>query len=513
MTPPRIHGKVILVGTGPGDLGLLTLRAREAIAEADVILYDHLANGAVLRWASPHCEAIYVGKSAGRHTLKQSQISALLVEHGRRGRCVVRLKGGDPYVFGRGGEEALAVVDAGLALEVVPGITSGIAAAAYAGIAVTHREHNSVLTFVTGHEMPDKHDGPSIDWHTLARTGGTLVVYMGVKNLPHIAEALIAGGRDSATPVAVIQWGTLPRQHTLIGTLADIAQKCIDANLQPPCIIIIGEVVAMRDALNWYERLPLFGQTILVTRAEAQADAMATRLTALGAAAIACPTIRFEPPRDTAPLNDALDRLNNFDWILFTSVNAVEYFFDAIYARGRDARALASCRICGIGPITQQRLADHGIRVDAVPNAFTSRALFDMLCAMSEVHGRRILLPRADIAEPDLANALIAAGAHLTEVVAYHTRAVPLSRDAIDAIVRHQVTLVTLTSGSTARYFTEQLIASTGAVPNDLKFISIGPQTTHVARSLSLNVVAEADVHTIDGLIDALIAYAARTHT
>lgn len=512
MTTHTTRGKVILVGTGPGDPGLMTLRARDAVAEADVILYDHLANDAVLRWASPRCEKLYVGKSAGEHTLEQSRINALLIEHATQGRCVVRLKGGDPYVFGRGGEEAQAVIDAGFDIEVVPGVTSGIAAAAYAGIAVTHRQHSSVLTFVTGHEMPGKHAGPSIDWANLAQSGATIVVYMGVKNLPTIANALIAGGRKDTTPVAVIQWGTLPKQRVITGTLANIAQKIIDADLQPPCIIIIGDVVAMRDALNWYERLPLFGQTILVTRAAAQADALVERLTSLGAAAIACPTIQFAPPIDDAPLHDALQRLCDFDWTLFTSVNAVEYFFAALHTLGLDTRALAPCRICGIGPITQQRLADHGITVNAIPGTFTSTALFEMLQSMSEVRGRRFLLPRADIAEPDLAQSLTDADAHVTEVVAYRTLPVAPPADAIDAIVSRRIDLITLTSGSTARYFAEQLTAAIGHVPTDLNFFSIGPQTTRVAQSLNLNVVGEAHVHTIDGLVDALIARSTRTH-
>jgi len=340
-------GVVFLVGAGPGDPGLITLKGLEALRAADVVVYDALANPRLLREARPDAEMIGVGKRGGCHTMKQEEINALLVAKGLEGKRVCRLKGGDPFVFGRGGEEALALVDAGVAFEVVPGVTSGIAAPAYAGIPVTHRDATSSLAFITGHEDPTK-QASALAWDKLATGIGTLVVYMGVKNLPHIVERLTSNGRSPATPAAVVQWGTVARQRTVLGTLADIVHRA--AGMEAPAILVVGEVAALRDKLQWFETRPLFGRRIVVTRSRAQASDLAEQLEALGAEVIEMPAITIEPPADWAPLDTAIAALATFDWVVFTSVNGVDGFFARLDAAGKDSRALPASPRSGPPP-------------------------------------------------------------------------------------------------------------------------------------------------------------------
>lgn len=499
-----MSGTVYLVGAGPGDPGLLTLRGRECLAGADVVVYDALANPELLEHAARAKEFIYVGKQAGRRTLAQEEINALLVKKAKEGLEVVRLKGGDPYVFGRGAEEALELRKEGIPFEVVPGVTAGVAVPAYAGIPVTHREDASMLTFVTGHEDPAK-ETSAIDWASLARGGGTLVFYMGVKNLPEITGRLVAHGRPPGTPAAVIQWGTHPTQRVVTGTLADLGDRVREAGLSPPAIIMVGEVVALRNELNWYESLPLFGKTIGVTRSRAQAGELERKLRRLGARVLSLPTLRIEPPEDWGPMHRAVDTLSAFDWILFTSPNAVDHFFTVLDAKGRDARALFGRRICCIGPGTAAPLAGRGIRPDLMPERFTSEAVLDMFILRGEARGKRFLLPRADIAPSDLPEGLRAAGAEVTEVVAYRTLPGEPGPEAVEVLRKGGVDVVTFTSSSTAKNFADMARKKLGGPPRGVFYASIGPETSKAARTEGLEVGIEAAEHTIDGLVAALV--------
>ena len=498
-------GIVYRVGAGPGDPGLLTLRGRDCLAVAEVVVYDYLANPELLAHAPESAARIYVGKQAGQHTLTQEQINALLVEHGLAGRRVVRLKGGDPFVFGRGGEEALALHAAGVPVEVVPGVTAGIAAPAYAGIPVTHRTLTSVVTFATGHEDPEKEE-PAIDWAALAAGGGTLVFYMGVGNLPGIVARLTQNGRSPDTPVALIGQGTLPTQRVIEGTLASIVGRVEEAKLKPPAIILVGEVVSLRRELQWFERKPLFGRTVVVTRARTQASDLAAGLRALGARVLLFPTLRIVEPADPAPLQDAVRRIADFDWILFASSNAVDRVFAVLAAAGRDTRALAGVRVGVVGPDSAERLQAHGLRPDLIPARFTSAALAEALRARGDLAGQRLLLPRADIAPSTLPDSLRQAGAVVTEVTAYCT--VPDRPDpaAFQAFRDGAVEVVTFTSSSTARNFAAIIRAELGTLPTNVLYASIGPETSRTARAEGISIGLEAQDSTVPGLLAALTA-------
>jgi len=448
-----------------------------------------------------------VGKRADRHTLPQPEINALLIERARAGRTVVRLKGGDPFVFGRGAEEALALAEAGVPFEVVPGVTAGVAAPAYAGIPVTHRDHASALGLVTGHAAAGKTEDP-LDWPALARWPGTLVFYMGVRTLGRICDRLVAAGKDPETPAAAVRWGTTARQRTLVGTLASLPALAEGADLRPPAILVVGEVVGLRERLAWFERRPLFGRRIVVTRARAQASRLTRRLEALGAEAIEAPAIRIEPPTDPAPLTEAARAAaeGRFDWIVFTSANGVDAFFEALAARGLDARALARTRIASIGPATTERLASRGIRADLQPPAYTGAAVAEALGQRADLAGAAVLLPRADIAPPQLAEALAAAGASVTDVAAYRTVPDPEgARAATEALAARQVDWITFTSSSTVRFFVEAVgldaVRASGA-----RLASIGPTTSATLRDLGLEPTVEAAEHTVPGLVAAILS-------
>ncbi len=416
-------GRVFLVGAGPGDPGLLTARALELIAQADAILYDRLIPAGALDGARPDALLVYVGKEGGGPSMAQDEIEQRLVEHARAGRSVVRLKGGDPFVFGRGGEEALVLREAGIPFEVVPGVSAGVAASAYAGIPVTHRDRASAVAFVTGHEDPDKPES-AIDWPALASFPGTLVFYMGVRQLPHIAERLIASGRPGDEPAAVIERGTLPGQRTVLATLETIAARAEAEAIRPPSITLVGPVAALREQLHWFEDRPLAGRTIAVTRARAQASGLAARLRVLGAEVVEAPAIRV------VALDPPLPDLDAYDLVCITSPNGVRLLFERLAAAGRDARALHGARIAAIGPGTARALREHGLIADVVPERFVAEALVEVLAG---VPVERALIARARVARDVLPDALRARGAEVDVLDLYETVAEPLDAGTLAA--------------------------------------------------------------------------------
>ncbi|MFH1489915.1 MAG: uroporphyrinogen-III C-methyltransferase, partial [Pseudomonadota bacterium] len=412
-------GKVVLVGSGPGDPGLLTLKAKACIERADVVIYDYLANPSFLAYAKESAELIYVGKKGGSHTMSQEDINRLIIEKARGGVHVVRLKGGDPFIFGRGGEEAEELVRAGIPFEIVPGITSAIAVPAYGGIPLTHRDFTSTVAFVTGHEDPTK--GKSdIAWDKISTGVGTLVFLMGIGNLAGIADNLMANGRPPGTPVAVIQRGTTPEQRTLVGTLGDIGEKALQSGIKPPGIIVVGEIVRLRETLNWFEGMPLFGRRIVVTRAREQSSGFLARLAELGAECIEFPTIETVPPEDWEPLDEAIRSLENYHWLLFTSVNGVKAFFRRLDFLGRDVRDLKGLKLGAIGPRTAEALREKGLRPDLVPDEYRAEAVVSAFKRES-AGGLRILLPRAAQAREVLPEELAKMGASVDVVAAYRT--------------------------------------------------------------------------------------------
>ena len=471
----------------------MTRRSLELIARADVILYDRLVPAGALDGARPDAELRYVGKSPGAESVSQDEINELLVEHGRTGAAVVRLKGGDPFVFGRGGEEAEALAAAGVAFEVVPGVTAGIAATAYAGIPVTHRDEASAVAFVTGHEDPAKDDS-AIDWQALASFPGTLVFYMGVRRLPEISAQLIEAGRPADEPAAVVERGTLPGQRTVTASLSEIAGAA--SGVKPPAVTLVGPVARLRDGLAWIERRPLHGRRVVVTRARAQASGLAATLRGLGAEVIEAPAIRIEPRPVEA-------ELTGYDLVCFTSPNGVGLFFDALDGRGEDARSLAGTQVAAIGPGTARELTARGVRADFVPQRSIAEALLEELEAF-DVRGKRVLIPRAADARDVLPDGLRERGAEVDVVALYDTVGEPLEAAVAEAL--RGADYVTFTSSSTVTRF---LDAAGGSVPNGARVVSIGPVTSATAREHGLEVHVEAERHDIDGLVEALIGDAA----
>jgi uroporphyrinogen III methyltransferase/synthase len=493
---------VYLVGAGPGDPGLMTQRALELIARADAVLYDRLIPPGALDGARPGADLRYVGKQPGGHAMEQDDINALLVELGRGGGEVVRLKGGDPFVFGRGGEEAQALADAGLEFEVVPAVTAGVAAPAYAGIPVTHRDDASAVAFVTGHEDPAKPES-ALDWEALARFPGTLVLYMGMKNLAEISRRLQAAGRGAGEPVAVIERGTLPGQRTVDGTLADIAERVADAGLRPPAITLIGPVARLRERLAWLERRPLFGRSVVVTRARAQASGLARRLEELGARVIEAPAIRIEP-RPAPDVDARVARVGEYSLVCVTSPNGAALLMDALERGGRDARALAGVTVAAIGPGTAAELRRRGIAADVVPERSVAEALVEALRDVA-IEGRRVLVARASEARDVLPDALAERGAQVDVLPLYDTVAEPLADDALNAAAGADY--VTFTSSSTVRFFMNGI---DGHFPSGARVVSIGPVTSATAREHGLEVHVEAERHDVDGVVQALVEDARR---
>ena len=492
-------GIVHLVGAGPGDPGLLTARALELIAEADAILYDRLIPVTALDGARPGAELIYVGKEGRGPQMPQEEIDRLLVEHGRAGKRVVRLKGGDPFVFGRGGEEALVLRAAGIPFEVVPGVTSGVAAPAYAGIPVTHRERASAVALITGHENPDKPES-AIDWPALAAFPGTLVFYMGVKQLPRIAQQLIAGGRPADQPAAVIERGTLPGQRTVVATLATIAERAAAEEIRPPSITLVGDVAALREeGIGWFEQRPLYGKTVAVTRAREQASGLAARLRALGAEVVETPVIKIVPLAvQLDPFDFALpdDTLCAHDLICFTSPNGVRLYFERLADIHRDARGLLGARIAAIGPATERALRAHGVLADVLPDRAVAESLVE---ALGDWPVERALIARARVARDVLPDALREIGAEVDVLELYETVAEPLSDDQLEAV--RTADYVTFTSASTV---TNLLSAVGGTLDTRARLVSIGPVTSDALRAHGLEPALEAEQHDIDGLLAAL---------
>jgi len=498
---------IYLVGSGPGDPGLFTLKGVRCMQEADVVVYDRLAPRALLAYAKPEAEKIYVGKKPGNPTMSQEEINDLLIEKGRAGMTIARLKGGDPYIFGRGGEEALALKRAELPFEVVPGVTSGIAAPAYAGIPVTHRNVATSVAFVTGHEDPTK-GHPDVDWEKLANGADTLVLYMGVGRLEEISKGLIAAGRNPDTPVACVRWGTLPEQRTITGTLRDIADRVTEAGLKPPAIIVVGDVVALREkGLDWYERRPLFGRRVVVTRARAQAGELSAALEKLGAEVHEFPTIEIRPPEDFGPLDAAIRDLDSFSLIVFTSVNGVEAFLKRLQHHGLDLRALPrDAKVAAIGPATAERIERAGLRVDVVPEEYRAETLIEALDT-HPLAGERVLVPRAKVAREVLPEKLREAGAEVVVPPAYES--VPTSGGKEEVSLRLQsgeIDCVTFTASSTVENFVGAFGAEEAArLLAGTRVACIGPITADTARRYGLRVDAEGKEYTIPGLIEAVI--------
>jgi len=485
---------VYLVGAGPGDPGLLTARALELIAAADVIVYDRLIPETALDGARDDAELLYAGKEGGGPSVSQEEIGGLLVERGAAGHEVVRLKGGDPFVFGRGGEEAELLRDAGVPFEVVPGITAGVAAPAYAGIPVTHRDAASAVAFVTGHEDPAKPD-TALDWPALAAFPGTLVVYMGVRTLEAISRALIAGGRSPSQPAAIIERGTLPGQRVVVATLETIASVAAREGIRAPAISVFGEVAALHERLDWLGARPLADRTVAVTRARAQSSGLARRLRELGAVVVEAPAIRIAPIDGPAP------ELAGYDLICLTSPNGVLLLFERLRAAGRDARALAGATVAAIGPGTARSLAERGVIADVVPEQFVAEGLVE---ALADLPVTRALIARAAVARDVLPEALRARGAEVDVLELYETVAEPLSDEQRAAVAGADY--VTFTSSSTVQFFFDQ--AGDALAPR-ARLVSIGPVTSEALRARGHEPGVEAERHDIDGLVDALVADAA----
>lgn len=505
------QGKVYLIGAGPGDPGLLTLKAKTCIETADVVVYDYLASPFLLEYAREDADIIYVGKKGGDHTLTQDKINQLLVDKANQGHDVARLKGGDPFVFGRGGEEAQELLAAGVAYEVVPGVTSAISAPAYAGIPVTHRDHTSFVSFITGHEDPTKKDS-RMQWDIFARSDATLVFLMGVKNLANIVSNLVSHGKPADTPVALVRWGTTTRQQTVTGTLDTIVERVREAKLKSPAIIVVGHVVSLRNELAWFDKKPLFGKKIVITRARAQASGLVAELTRLGAHCIEIPTIRIQPPEDNTPVETAIEHIQDYDWLTFTSVNGVKYFFDTLFAMGKDVRVLGHLKFACIGPVTKERLADYGIVSDILPKTFRAESVVEAF-AETDIQAKKVLLPRARKARTILPEELNRMGARVDEVTVYETVLDSGGKEMLTRMLENgEIDAVTFTSSSTVSNFMSLLDPDRASdLMNGVTVASIGPITSDTARSLGLEPAIEADPYTIPGLVDGLLAHYTET--
>lgn len=492
-------GVVYLVGAGPGDPGLMTARSLELIASADAIFYDRLIPPGALDSARKDAELVYVGKAPGKPSVPQEEIAGRLIEAARAGKSVVRLKGGDPFVFGRGGEEGEALRAAGVEFEVVPGVTAGVAATAYAGIPVTHRDDASAVAFVTGHEDPAKEES-AIDWSALARFPGTLVFYMGVKRLATNAAALIEAGRDADEAAAAIERGTMAGQRTTVATLATLAEAVEREGIRAPALIVVGPVVGRRESLAWLERRPLRGRRVVVTRARAQASGLAATLRGLGAEVIELPAIRIESRIESEEVRAAIDSIGDYALVCLTSPNGAQFFFEAVAEAGLDARALAGATVAAIGPGTARALKERGISADVVPERFVAEALVEALAGV-DISDRRVLVARAAEARDVLPNALRERGAKVEVVALYETVREEPDEAAIEAA--QDADYVTFTSSSTVRNLIEALGER---FPRNARIVSIGPVTSEAAREAGLEVHVEAERHDVDGLVSALLA-------
>jgi uroporphyrinogen III methyltransferase/synthase len=500
-------GIVYLVGAGPGDAGLLTLRGAELLARADVVVYDALVNPELLRLAPKGAEIIFGGKRGKDHAIPQAELNQLLITKARAGKTVVRLKGGDPYVFGRGGEEAEELADAHVPFEVVPGVSSFVAVPNYAGVPLTHRDFSSRITLITGHEDPAK-EASAIDWPQVARTPGTKVIMMGTDRIGQIAETLVSQGMAPSTPVVMVRWGTTGRQRAIEGTLATIAKVAEHEKISPPTVAVIGEVAKLRAKLNWFERRPLFGQRIVVTRTREQASVLSHQLHELGAEVLEIPTIKFEPPDARDSLVDALLELNSYDWLVFTSPNGVTSFFEYFFRRFHDMRDIGGARIAAVGPATANKLKELHLQVDLMPDEALAANIAEEFAEFETIENLKICLFRAEVANRELPEALEELGAIVDDIACYKT--VPETEDVTGAAAKLSeggADWLTFTSGSTVEHFHARfdLPALLKKFPQ-LKTATIGPETSKALAALGLAPTVEAKEHSIGGLVKALRA-------
>ncbi len=503
--PRQESGIVYLVGAGPGDPGLVTVRGMECLQRAQVVIYDYLANQALVHYAPAGAELLYAGKVGGRHNQEQDDINRLLIEKARAGKVVVRLKGGDPFIFGRGGEECQALAAAGIPFEVVPGITAAAGAAACAGIPLTHRRYTPSVAFVTGHEDAQK-ETSAIDWPRLSTGSGTIVFYMGMTRLRSNMAQLVAHGRAPQTPVALVRWATTPQQQVLTGTLADIADRAEAAGFKPPALIIVGEVVGLRGQLAWFDRRPLFGKRIMVTRAADQAGEFSHLLEQRGAAVVECPTIALVPPDSWDELDAAIADLAAYDWLILTSANGVRFFFERLREQGRDSRSLGRCKVCVVGPKTAELVQAQGIVPDLVPEQFTAEGVVAAFGRVG-VAGKRVLFPRAEGAREVIMTELARRGATVSAPVTYCSRLPEhLTETALTALTERQLDVITFSASSTVR----NLAALVGGAERLAELLegvvvaSIGPITTKTCHELGLHVTVEPRHATLADLTAAL---------
>lgn len=498
-----MNGMVYLVGAGPGDYRLITLKGKECLEKADVVICDYLADKRLLAFAPENVEYIYVGKKAGNHAMRQENISQLIADKAKEGKCVVRLKGGDPFVFGRGGEEAEVLKNNGVKFEIVPGVTSAIAAPAYAGIPVTNRKVAVSFAVVTGHEDPTK--GKSdINWEKLSTAVDTLVFLMGVGNLPHITSQLIKYGRSADTPAALVRWGTKAQQEVLITTVGKAAEDVIKHNLKPPAVFVVGNVVNLRSTIQWFDNKPLFGKNILITRARSQASKLTTALEELGANCIEAPAIKIAPPDDNyVSLDNAITKIHDYDWIIFTSTNGVERFFARLNEKNLDARCLSNAKIAAIGTATADKLKNYGIIADKIPTMFKAEGILEVL--QNDIQkGSKVLIPRAQKAREALPIGLRQMGAIVDVAETYCTKMADTNKDDIkDLLKNNQIDMVTFTSSSTVENLLK-LIDGEKTLLNNVKTAVIGPITAKTCKNNGLKVDIEADVYTIDGLVNKI---------
>jgi uroporphyrinogen III methyltransferase/synthase len=497
-------GTVYLVGAGPGDPGLITVRGRECLARADAVIYDYLVNPALLDHAPPEAVRINRGNADGGAALSQQQVHEQMITLAREGKAVVRLKGGDPFVFARGGEEAQVLREAGVPYEVVPGVTAALGAAAYTGIPLTHRDHASAVLLATAHEDPAKASS-QLDWELLARFDGTLVFYMGAGRVAEVAGALVSAGKAPATPTALVAWGTLPQQQSVWATLADVAEHAQRQSVTAPAVIIVGPVVELGPVLRWFEHRPLFGQRIVVTRPAHQGRELADRLVSLGAEPILFPTIRVLPPDDWATVDAAIAKMDSFDWLVFTSANGVRYFLNRLVDTGADLRQLGRTRLAAIGPATRDALADYYLHADVMPDQFAAEYLADTL--VPQVTGKRILLARASRTREVLPERLADAGAEVDQLVVYQNVDVEeADPDFLERLRSGTIDWITLTSPAIARSLA-RLVPPVlrPCLGRDVRLASISPLTTQAAREVGLKVAAEATRYTTEGVVQAMI--------
>jgi uroporphyrinogen III methyltransferase / synthase len=496
--------QVYLVGAGPGDPDLISVRGMRLLEQADVVLFDRLVDPVLLGHARADAKMVYVGKRTADHTVPQDDINRLLVDHAAEGRTVVRLKGGDPFIFGRGGEEALEMEQAGIPFEVVPGISSGYSVPAYAGIPVTFRGITSHVIFLTGHEDPTK-DSAQVDWDRMGSYLGTLVIFMGVKNLGQVVHELKKRGRAGDTPIALIRYGTLPKQETVVGVLDDIVEKVEAARLRPPAITVIGEVVGLRERLRWFESRPLFGRRVVVTRPRAQAAGQIQLLRDLGAEVLAFPTIRIEPIAESAAIDRMLRTVAEYDLLVFTSVNGVECFFDRLCAARLDARRLHRATVVAVGPKTAAACRRNGVLPDVLPKTFIAEGVLEALEG-HELAGARVLIPRARVGRELLPHAFAAAGARVDDVPLYDTVPEEHQHDDLAAVLAAD--FVTFTSSSSAENFASLLRQNGRAnALAGVRAVSIGPATSETVKTEGMDLVLEAEEYTVEGLVEALVAH------